>query len=166
MIPALSSSRFSRESWIHCKESSGEEVDECPGPPTKLFHVLLSPQQRSLQLWITTMDLQLWIPYSLIHPQQSTYIVQFSSVQSLSHVWLCNHMDCSTPGLPVHHQLPEFIQTHVHWVGDAIQPSHPLSSPSPPAFNLSQHQGLFKGVSSLHQVARVLEFQLQHQPFE
>ena len=57
---------------------------------------------------------------------------------------LCNPMDCSTPGLPLHHQIPEFIQTHVHWVGDAIQPSHPLLSPSPPAFNLSQHQGLFK----------------------
>ena len=75
-------------------------------------------------------------------------------------------MDCSTPGLPVHHQLPEFTQTHVHWVGDAIQPSHPLSPPSPPAFNLSQHQGLFKWVSSSHQVARVLEFQLQHQSFQ
>ena len=61
-------------------------------------------------------------------------------------------MDCSTPGLPVHHQLPEFTQTDVHWVGDTIRPSHPLSSPSPPAFNLSQHQGLFKWVSSLHQV--------------
>ena len=59
-------------------------------------------------------------------------------------------MDCSTPGLPVHHQLPEFTQTHVHWVSDAIQPSHPLLSPSPPAFSLSQHQGLFKSVSSLH----------------
>ena len=68
-------------------------------------------------------------------------------------------MDCSTPGLPVHHQLPELTKTHVHWVGDAIQPSHPLSSPSPPTFNLSQHQGLFKWVSSLHQVATVLEFQ-------
>ena len=68
-------------------------------------------------------------------------------------------MNCSTPGLPVHHQLLEFTQTH----GDAIQPSHPLSSPSPPAFNLSQHQGLFQWVSSLHQVAKVLEFQLQHQ---
>ena len=75
-------------------------------------------------------------------------------------------MDCSTPGLPVYHQLPEFIQTHVHWVGDAIQPSHPLSSPSPPAFNLSQHQGLFKWVSSVHPVAKVLEFQLQHQSFQ
>ena len=65
-------------------------------------------------------------------------------------------MDCSTPGLPVHHQLPEFTQTHVHWVGDAIQPSHTLSSPSLPAFNLSQHQDLFKWVSSSHQVAKVL----------
>ena len=72
-------------------------------------------------------------------------------------------MDCSTPGLPVHHQPLEFTQTHVHWVGDAIQPPHPLLSPSPPTFNLSQHQGLFKWVSSLHQVAKVLEFQLQHQ---
>ena len=71
-------------------------------------------------------------------------------------------MDCSTPGLPVHHQLLEFTQTHVHWVSDAIQPSHPLSSPSPLAFNLSQHQGLFKWVSSLYQVAKVLEFQLEH----
>ena len=67
-------------------------------------------------------------------------------------------MDCSMPGLPVHHQLPEFVQIHVHWIGDAIQPSHPLSSPSPPAFNLSHHQGLFKWVSSSHQVAKVLEF--------
>ena len=75
-------------------------------------------------------------------------------------------MDCSTPGVPVHHQLPEFYQTHVHWVSDAIQPSHPLSSPSHPAFNLSQHQGLFQWVSSSYQVAKVLEFQLQHQSFQ
>ena len=73
-----------------------------------------------------------------------------SSVQSLSHVQLCDSMDCSTPGLPVHHQLPEFTQTHVHWVGDAIQPSHPLSSPSPPTFNLSHHQ--FSSVQSLGRV--------------
>ena len=73
-------------------------------------------------------------------------------------------MNRSMPGLPVHHQLPEFTQTHVHRVGDAIQPSHPLS-PSPPALNLSQNQGLFKRVSSLHQLAKVLEFQLQHQSF-
>ena len=75
-------------------------------------------------------------------------------------------MDCSTPGLPVRHQLPEFTQTHVHWVSDAIQPSHPLSSPSPPAPNPSQHQGLFQWVNSLHEVANVLEFQLQHQSFQ
>ena len=90
---------------------------------------------------------------------------QFSSVTQLCPT-LCNTMDCSTPGFPVHHQLPELAQTHVNWVGDAIQPSHPLSSPSPPAFNLSHHQGLFKWVSSLHQVAKVLEFQLQHQSFQ
>ena len=75
-------------------------------------------------------------------------------------------MNCSTSGLPVHHQLLEFTQTHVHWVGDVIQPSHPLSSPSPPALNLSQHQNLFKWVSSSHQVAKVLEFQLQHQSLQ
>ena len=75
-------------------------------------------------------------------------------------------MNCSTPGFPVHHQLPESKQTHVHWVGDAIQPSHPLSSHSPPALNLSQHQGLFKWVSSLDQVAKVLEFHLQHQSYQ
>ena len=74
-------------------------------------------------------------------------------------------MNRSTPGLPVHHQLPEFTQTHVHQVGDVIQPSHPLSSPSPPAPNPSQHQGLFQWVNSSHQVAKVLEFQLQHQSF-
>ena len=79
-----------------------------------------------------------------------------SSVQSLRRVRLCNPMNHSTPGLPVHHQLLEFTQTHVHWVGDAIQPSHPLLSPSPPALNLCQHQGLFQWVSSLHQVAKVL----------
>ena len=90
---------------------------------------------------------------------------QFSSVAQ-SCPTLCNPMDCSMPGLPVHHQLPEFTQTHVHRVSDAIQPSHPLSSPSPPALNPSQHQGLFTWVSSSHQVTKVLEFQLQHQSFK
>ena len=79
---------------------------------------------------------------------------------------LCDPMNCSTPGFPVHHQLPELTQTHVHWVGEAIQPFHPLSSPSPSVFNLSQHQGLFQWVSSSHQVAKVLGFQLQHQSFQ
>ena len=85
--------------------------------------------------------------------------VQFSSVVQ-SCLTLCNSMDCSMLGLPAHHQLPEPTQTHVHWVSDAIQPSHPLLPPSPPALSLSQHQGLFKWVRSLHQVAKVLEFQL------
>ena len=91
--------------------------------------------------------------------------LQFSSVTQLC-LTLCDPMNSSTPGLPVHHQLPESTQIHVHWVGDAIQPSHPLSSPSPPAVNLFQYQGLFKWVSSSHQVAKVLEFQLQHQSFQ
>ena len=73
---------------------------------------------------------------------------------------LCDPMNCSTPGLPVHHQLPEFTQTHVHWVSDAIQPSHPLSSPCPPAPNPSQHQSLFQWVNPSHEVAKVLEIQL------
>ena len=90
---------------------------------------------------------------------------QFSSVAQLCPT-LYNTMDCSVPGCPVHHQLPEFAQIHVHCIGDAIQPSHPLPPPSPPAFNLSQLQGLLKWVSSLHPVAKVLEFQLQHQSFQ
>ena len=90
--------------------------------------------------------------------------VQFSSVAQ-SCLILCDPMDCSTPGFLVHHQLPELAQTHVHWVSDAIQAYHPLSSPSLPAFHLSQ-QGLFQWVSSSHQIAKVLEFQLQHQSFQ
>ena len=92
----------------------------------------------------------------------------FSSVQFSHSVvsTLCDSMNHSTPCLPVHHQLLEFTQTHVHRVDDAIQPSHPPLSPSPPALNLSQHWGLFQRVSSSHQVAKVLEFQLQHQSFQ
>ena len=86
-------------------------------------------------------------------------LYQFSSAAQLC-LTLCDPMNFSTPGLPVYHQLLESTQTHVHWVGNAIQPSHPLSSPSPLAFNLSYHQGLSKWVSSSHQVAKVLEFQL------
>ena len=86
-----------------------------------------------------------------------------SSVAQLC-LTLCDSMDYNTPGIPIHHQLPEFTQTHVHWVGDAIQPSHPLLPPSPSALNLSQHQGLFQWVSSSHQVVKVLE--LQHQSFQ
>ena len=91
--------------------------------------------------------------------------VQFSSVTQ-SCLTLCNPMNRSTPGLPVHHQFPEFTQTHVHRVGDAIQSSHPLSSPSPPAPNPSQHQSLFQWVNSSHEVPKVLEFQLWHHSFQ
>ena len=79
---------------------------------------------------------------------------------------LCDSMNCSTPGLPVHHHLPEFTQTHVHRVRDAIQPSHPGSSASPPATNHSQHQSLFQWVNSSHEVSKVLELQLYHHPFQ
>ena len=92
-------------------------------------------------------------------PPQYCKVIQFSSVAQ-SCPTLCYPMNHSTPGLPVHHQFSEFTQIHVHWVNDAIQPSHPLSSPSPPALNPSQHQSLFQWVNSLHEVAKVLEFQL------
>ena len=106
-------------------------------------------------MWERGGDLLAWCPCS----------VQFSLVAQ-SCLTLGHPVDCSTPGLPVHQQLPELAQTHVHWVRDAIQPSHPLSSPSSPTFNLSQHQSLFKWISSSHQVAKVLEFQLQYQSFQ
>ena len=93
------------------------------------------------------------------------FSVQFSSVTQSCQT-LCDPMNHSTPGLPVHHQLPEFTQTHIHWVSDGIQPSHPLSSLSPPAPNPSQHQSLFQWVNSSHQVAKLLEFQLLHHSFQ
>ena len=89
----------------------------------------------------------------------------FCSVSQLR-LTLCDPMICSTPGFPVLPYIPAFAQTHVHWIGNAIQPSHPLSSPSLPAFSLSQHQGLFQWVYSSHQVAKVSELQLQHQAFQ
>ena len=120
-------------------------------------------------LWLFIQPHTIWntpAPSVILHTRirVSLYHVQFSSVAQ-SCLTLCNPMDRSTPGLLVHHQLLEFTQTRVHWVSDAIQPSHYLSSPSPPAFNLSQHQGLFKWVSSSHQVAKVLLFQFQHKFF-
>ena len=104
--------------------------------------------------WVTSLSL-----FTFMHS------VQFSSVTQLC-LTLCYPMNCSTPGLPVHHQLPESTRIHVHRVYDAIQRSLPLSSPSPPAPNPSQHQGLFQWVSSSHQAAKVLEFQHQHQSFQ
>ena len=116
-------------------------------------------------LWPSPQNL--WTPW-LGCKKNCVIVIQFNLVQ-FSHsvcLTLWDLMNHSTPGLPVHHQLPESTQTHVHWVCDAIQPAQPLSSPSPPAFNLSQHQGLFKRVSSLNQVSKVLEFQLQHLSFQ
>ena len=99
----------------------------------------------------------------MLHGKMLKNIIHCCCVQSLS---LCDSMDCSTWGFPVLHHPLEFIQTYIHWISDATQPSHSLSSPSAPAFNLSQHQGLFQWVSSLHQVAKLLELQLQHQFFQ
>ena len=104
--------------------------------------------------WMVTAAMKLW-RHLLIGRKIMTNLVQFSSVAQ-SGPTLCDPMNCSMPGLPVHHQLPEFTQTHVHWVNDDNQPSHPLSSPSPPAPNPSQHQSLFQWVNSLHEVAKVL----------
>ena len=105
-------------------------------------------------------------PLSTFWPQPPKLGLWFYACYSVtqSYLSLCFPVDCSTPGFPVFHNLPELAQTHVHWVGDAIQPSHPLSSPSPLSFNLSQHQGLFWWVGSLHQVTKVLE--LQHRFFQ
>ena len=121
--------------------------------PEASLAVLFPEWQALLPVFSETMDLG---------PQGHS---QFSSVAQLC-LTFCDPMNCSMPGLPVHHQLPELAQTHVHCVGAAIQPSHPLLSPSHPAFNLPQHQGLFKGTGSSHKVAKVLEFQLQQQSFQ
>ena len=116
-----------------------------------------------------TTDRLTWTEFHLTLPEiyhfpQVWNKVKFKVTQSC--LTLCDPMECSSPGLPVHHQLTEFTQTHVHWARDVIQPSHPLLSPSPPAFNLSQHQGLFKWALSSYQVAKILEFQLPHQSFQ
>ena len=110
-------------------------------------------------------------PNSFLGPKASPQQPVFSRAVQLTSVaqscpTFCSPLDCSTPGLPVYHQLLEPAQTQVYWVGGTIEPSHLLSSPSPPAFNLSQHQGLFQWVSSSHQVAKVLEFQLKHPSFQ
>ena len=123
-----------------------------------------------IPLWLCTWGVCIRTPSVFTHVRQPLKIgasaARIQSVQSLSCPTLRDPMDCSTPDFPVPHQLPELAQTHVHRVGDAIHPSHPLSSPSPPAFDLSHHQSLFQWVSSSHQVAKVLEFQLQNQSFQ
>ena len=151
-----------------------------PSLPLALFLVMFSKahltshSRMSGSRWVIT---PLWLSWSWISFLYSSSVyschlflissasVQFSSVTQ-SCLTLCDPMNCSMPGLPVHHHLPEFMHTHIHRVVDATQPSHPLSSPSSPAPNPSQHQSLFRWVNSLHEVAKVLEFQLQHQSFQ
>ena len=131
-----------------------------------LFFLSLSKILNLIASYVLVKNASLWIRTLGLWWSNSTCLgFQFSSVTQLC-LTLCHPMNHSTPGLPVHCQLPEFTQTHVHRVGDAIQPSHPLSSPSPPAPNPSQHQSLFQWVNSSHEVAKVLEFQLQHQSFQ
>ena len=159
--------------------SPGHYKWEQKGTKVKLFWISYIFQRKQLltgkNLVSMTIRVHLYIPingYLVIQSREgmnsfflflvhyySYHSVQFSSVAQ-SCPTLCNPMNCRTPGLPVHHQLPEFTRTHVHRVGDAIQPSHPLLSPSPPAPNPSQHQSLFQWVNSSHKVVKVLEFQL------
>ena len=122
------------------------------------------PKDPSLEKWQNYDSNSGQTLFGLETEEIDTSSVQFSSVAQLCPT-LCDPMNHITPGLPVHHQLPEFTQTHIHRGSEAIQPSHPLSSPSPPASNPSQHQGLFQWVNSVHEVAKVLEFQPQHQSF-
>ena len=133
-------------------------------PVSQLFTSAGQSIGASASASVLPMNIQGWSPlgFTVWSP---CYPVHFSSVGQLCPT-LCNPMNRSTPGLPVQHQLPEFTQTHVHWVSDAIQPSHPLSSPSPTAPNPSPHQSLFQWVNSSHEVAKVLEFQLQHHSFQ
>ena len=125
-------------------------------------HKYLIPGKNPPWVWAVSVLIITQTRSEWINCKNTVQLVQFSHSVMSNSLW---PMDCSMPGFPVCHQLPELTQTHVHRVGDAIQPSHPLSSPSP-AFNLSQHQGLIQWVSSLHQVAKILELQLQHQSFQ
>ena len=154
-VHTLSCSVMSNSFRLHglCSPLSSSVHGDSPGKNTGVgCHALLQVQLHMTLQWSQS--------------KMSFKVCYWISSVTQSCPTLCDPMDCSTPGFPVHHQLPELTQTPVHWVSDAIQPSHPLSSPSPLAFNHSQHQGLFKWVSSSHQVAKVLEFQLQHRSFQ
>ena len=126
------------------------------GQTTSSLPTCCSEWSEGNRLWNKLLQTQVRLMHRLLSVQFS-HSVMSDSLQP---------MDCSTPGLPVHNQLLEFTETHVHWVGDAFQPSHPLLSPSLPTFSLSLHQGLFKWVSSSHQVAKILECQFHHQSFQ
>ena len=127
--------------------------------PVSLFIFWLIIRATLYGLWLSGKHWHCLLGHDEFSFNWETQSVQFSSVAQ-SCPTLCDPTNRSTPGLPVHHQLPEFTQTHIHRVRDAIQPSHSLSSPSPPAPNPSQHQSLFQWVNSSHEVAKVLEFQL------
>ena len=130
---------------------------EIPQQRPRLYTFKLKYIQELLEDWHSKVEIMIF--------DVKVMSVQFCSVTQ-SCPTLCDPMDFSRPGFPVHHQFLEIAQTHVHWDSDAIRPSHPVSPPSPPAYNMSQHQGLFQWVSSSHQVAKILEFQLQHQSFQ
>ena len=148
-VPSLIPWEQNLASLPHLKQTLG---------PLKVSHRCLP----RLKMWMWRRKKEASKPHKFsCRKQNSIKLAKFSSVAQ-SCPTLCNHMNRSTPGLPAHHQLPEFTQTHVHRVRDAIQPSHPLSSPSLPIPNPSQHQSPFQWVNSSHEVAKVLEFQLQH----
>ena len=159
-ISQIRNLKLKEETWtaLGCCPRKSEVMVKCKEKQNKLILVFWVWRLRS-----SSNKGVLWDFFRRILMRMRT--LTFSSVTQ-SCPTLCNPMDCGTPGFPVHHQLPDLAQTHAHWVGDAIQPSHPLSSPPPPAFNLSQHQGLFQWVSSLLQRAEVLVFPLQYQFFQ
>ena len=136
--------------WRRCISALGHE-----GGILYVLAEVLSREVDDMDIWSTQWVSEKTLVILCIPPLRNYLSChnQFSSVAQFC-LTFCNPMDCSTPGFPVHHQFPELAQTHVHQVGDAIQPSHPLSPPSPPAFNLFQNQGLFQWVSSLHHVAK------------
>ena len=144
-------------SVVHSRQTLCDPMDSS-APGSSVHEIIPARILEWIQLMLTMKKNSRWSKIKSF----STF--QFSSVAQSSPI-LCNPMNYSTPGLAVHHQLPEFTQTHVHRVSDAIQSSHPLSSPFLPAPNPSQHQSLFQWVNSSHEVAKVLEFQLQHQSF-
>ena len=161
-------SELANTEWLLWEETQGKFL-RVSGPNILVNwsvhnHVLcaLLLKDTLFNMYCWSINIELTVNSTITHAKWS-----FSSVQSLSPVRLfVTAMNHSTPGRPVHHQLPEFTQTHVHQLGDAIQPSHPLSSSLPPAPNPSQHQGLFQWVNSSHEVVKVLEFQPQHQSFQ
>ena len=145
---------------IHISPPSRASLPPASSHPSRV-HSALNWAPCVIQQLPTSYLFYRWMDKDMVHICNGIFVVV--AVQSLSHVWLCHLMDRSTPGFPVLHHLLELAQKHVHWVGDTIQSSHPLSSPSTPTFNLCQHQGIFQRVSS-HQVTKVLE--LQHKSSE